>query len=194
LARDLEQAWQALRPDDPELGRDLLSRWREPHRRYHTDRHLRYTLEIIDRYADLADDADAVRMAAWLHDAVYDPRASDNEERSAALTGDPEVRRLVLLTKSHDAAPGDRNGALLCDADLAILAADPADYNTYAQRVREEYAFVPDGAFRAGRGQVLQSLLALPELYRIVPDREEWTRRAKQNMEAELRTVSSSST
>jgi predicted metal-dependent HD superfamily phosphohydrolase len=189
LARDLESAWQALRPDDPELGRDLLRRWREPHRRYHTDRHLQYTLEIIDRYEDLADDADAVRMGAWLHDAVYDPRAGDNEERSAALTEDPEVRRLVLLTRSHDAAPGDRNGALLCDADLAILAADPAEYRGYAQRVREEYAFVPDDAFRAGRGQVLQGLLAKADLYKIVPERAAWTRQAKQNMEGELRTV-----
>jgi predicted metal-dependent HD superfamily phosphohydrolase len=186
---DLEQAWQALRPDDPDLGRDLLRRWREPHRRYQSDLHLQYTLEIIDRHADLADDAGAVRMAAWLHDAVYDPRASDNEERSAALTDDPEVRRLVLLTRSHDAAPGDRNGAPLCDADLAILAADPADYKAYAQRVREEYAFVPDDAFRAGRGQVLQGLLAKTELYKIVPERDEWTRRAKQNMQDELRTV-----
>jgi predicted metal-dependent HD superfamily phosphohydrolase len=189
LARDLESAWQALRPDDPELGRDLLRRWREPHRRYHTDRHLQYTLGIIDRYEDLADDVDAVRMAAWLHDAVYDPRAGDNEERSAALTEDPEVRRLVLLTRSHDAAPGDRNGVLLCDADLAILAADPAEYRGYAQRVREEYAFVPDDAFRAGRGQVLQGLLAKADLYKIVPERAAWTRQAKQNMEDELRTV-----
>lgn len=189
MARDLESAWQALRPDDPQLGRDLLRRWREPHRRYHTDRHLQYTLKIIDRYEDLADDADAVRMAAWLHDAVYDPRAGDNEERSAALTDDPEVRRLVLLTKSHDAAPGDRNGALLCDADLAILAADPAEYRSYAQRVREEYAFVPDDAFRAGRGQVLQGLLAKAELYKIVPEREEWNRRARKNLREELRTV-----
>ncbi len=189
MARDLRSAWQALRPDDPDQGRDLLRRWREPHRRYHTDRHLQYTLEIIDRYASLADDADVVRMAAWLHDAVYDPRAGDNEERSAALTDDPEVRRLVLLTKTHDPAPGDRNGALLCDADLAILAADPDSYREYAKNVREEYAFVPDDAFRAGRGQVLRGLLALDGLYKIVPDRAEWTRRAHLNMETELRTV-----
>jgi predicted metal-dependent HD superfamily phosphohydrolase len=189
LVRDLEQAWQALRPDDPDQGRDLLRRWREPHRRYHTDRHLRYTLEIIDRHADLADDADVVRMAAWLHDAVYDPRAGDNEERSAALTDDPEVRRLVLLTKTHDAAPSDRNGALLCDADLAILAAEPDVYGEYATNVREEYAFVPDDAFRAGRAAVLRGLLALDDLYKIVPDRAAWAVAARRNMETELRTV-----
>jgi predicted metal-dependent HD superfamily phosphohydrolase len=178
-----------LRPDDPDQGRDLLRRWREPHRRYHTERHLQYTLDIIDRHADLAADADAVRMAAWLHDAVYDPRAGDNEERSAALTDDPEVRRLVLLTKAHDPRPGDRNGELLCDADLAILAAPRGVYRDYALHVREEYAFVPDHAFRAGRGQVLQGLLAKAELFKIVPQRAEWTRKAHENMQAELRTV-----
>src|SRR5689334_15382646 len=77
---DLEAAWARLQPDQPDLGADLLARWREPHRHYHTDEHLAFMLEIIDRHADLADDADAVRLAAWFHDAVYDPRAADNEE------------------------------------------------------------------------------------------------------------------
>jgi predicted metal-dependent HD superfamily phosphohydrolase len=190
LARDLEAAWQALRPDDPELGRDLLRRWREPHRKYHTERHLAFMLDVIERNGALADDVDAVRMAAWLHDAVYDPRAGDNEARSAALTGDPEVQRLVLLTKTHDPAAGDRNGQLLCDADLAILASAPADYREYARQVREEYAFVPDGAFRAGRAGVLAQLLALPALFHLVPERDGWTERAHANLRAELTTLS----
>ena len=146
-------------------------------------------LDVIDRHPDRADDADAVRMAAWLHDAVYDPRAGDNEERSAALTEDPEVRRLVLLTKTHDPRPGDRNGALLCDADLAILAAEPTVYREYTRNVRAEYAFVPEEAFREGRGRILRDLLAMERLFRTVPERDEWTRRAHDNVRDELRTV-----
>jgi predicted metal-dependent HD superfamily phosphohydrolase len=190
LARDLEAAWQALRPHDPGLGRDLLRRWREPHRKYHTERHLAFTLDVVERYGHLADDVDAVRMAAWLHDAVYDPRASDNEARSAALTDDPEVQRLVLLTKDHNPAADDRNGALLCDADLAILASASGDYREYARQVREEHAFVPDEAFRAGRADVLKQLLALPTLFHLVPLRDDWDERAAGNMRAELTTLS----
>jgi predicted metal-dependent HD superfamily phosphohydrolase len=186
---NLEAAWAALRPDDPELGRDLLRRWREPHRHYHTDEHLAHLLEIIDAHAELADDADAVRLAAWFHDAVYDPRAADNEERSAELATDEEVRRLVRLTGSHDPAPGDRNGALLCDADLAILAAPADGYDRYTKRVRQEYHFVPDELFRAGRAAVLRQLLALPALFRLVPEREEWTARARGNLGRELTTL-----
>ena len=191
---DLQEAWRRLRPTDPALGADLLSRWSEPHRRYHTLEHLAYMLDVIDRYPELAADADAVRLAAWFHDAVYDPRAPDNEERSAelarqALPGDPdleEVVRLVLLTKTHHAEPDDRNGALLCDADLAILAAPPERYAGYTKAVREEYAFVPDEAFRIGRRAVLEQLLSLPALFHLVPDRVEWTDRALTNIRTEL--------
>ena len=78
-------------------------------------------------------DPDAVRLAAWYHDVAYDPERADNEQVSAAraraglrgLVPDArvdEVERLVLLTAGHDPAPDDANGAVLCDADLAVLA------------------------------------------------------------------------
>jgi predicted metal-dependent HD superfamily phosphohydrolase len=185
--------------DAPEPWRaDLVARWSEPHRHYHTLDHLAQVLSIVDTHAALAADAAAVRLAAWFHDAVYDPRATDNEERSAALaestlaaTGLPaariaEVARLVRLTAGHAVADGDRNGALLADADLAILAVPSDAYDRYAAAVRREYAHVPDEAFRAGRAAVLRHLLDLPELYRIVPNRGEWTERAVANLRREL--------
>src|SRR5687767_4640444 len=104
-------------PGDPAVAADLLRRWSEPHRRYHTLEHLQAVLAVVDEHADLAADADAVRLAAWYHDAVYEPFATDNEARSAALAPSEEVSRLVLLTAGHKVAVGDRNGALLADAD-----------------------------------------------------------------------------
>jgi predicted metal-dependent HD superfamily phosphohydrolase len=187
---NLEEVWADLRPADPALGAELLRRWREPHRRYHTVEHLAFVLEVIERHAALAADLDAVRLAAWFHDAVYDPAAPDNEERSAELAraagASPEVVRLIRLTQDHKAVTGDANGGLLCDADLAILATDPADYAAYAAKVREEYAFVPDAAYRVGRREVLQHLLDLPALFHVVPNRDAWTARAHTNLSAEI--------
>ncbi|MER6596189.1 metal-dependent phosphohydrolase, partial [Micromonospora purpureochromogenes] len=79
-------------PDGPALvraGEELLARWREPQRRYHTVRHLTAVLDVVDGYAELADRPDLVRLAAWCHDAVYDPHAAGeaNERDSAALAG-----------------------------------------------------------------------------------------------------------
>jgi predicted metal-dependent HD superfamily phosphohydrolase len=171
-------------------GWDLVSRWSEPWRRYHDLTHLRRMLDVLGPHAP-AD----VRLAAWYHDAVYAPRASDNEERSAALAAeqlgrlgvDPtEVVRLVLLTRDHAVPAGDRNGALLCDADLSILAAAPDEYAGYARAIREEYAFVPEDAFRAGRAAILRSLLDLPTLFHAHPD---WEAPARANLHAELATL-----
>jgi predicted metal-dependent HD superfamily phosphohydrolase len=193
---------------DPTLtvaGQALLDRWAEPHRHYHDGAHLAAVLSIVHRNAAGAADPDAVRLAAWCHDAVYDPRAAGdaNERASAALAADlltglgvpapvvAEVRRLVLLTAGHAPGPGDSNGALLCDADLAILAADPADYDGYAAAIRREYAHVPDDAYRAGRAAVLRGLLDLPALYRLPALRAAWEAPARQNLNRELARLSS---
>jgi predicted metal-dependent HD superfamily phosphohydrolase len=184
-------------------ARDLLDRWSEPHRRYHGRTHLTSVLDVVDRYAQLAPHPDRVRLAAWLHDAVYDPRAAAgvNERDSAALATDlltrlgapPEVATdvamLVALTDGHAAADGDPDGALLCDADLAILAEDPERYAAYAAAIREEYAHVPDDAFRIGRARILRSLLALPSIYRLPPLRGAWEARARTNLTTELATL-----
>jgi predicted metal-dependent HD superfamily phosphohydrolase len=175
----------------------LVEAWSEPHRRYHDLAHLAAVLGIVGELAGAAADPDAVRLAAWYHDAVYDPRRDDNEQRSAAraragLRGlvDParvaEVERLVLLTAGHDPQPGDADGAVLCDADLAVLASPPDAYAGYASAVREEYRHLPDEAFAAGRAAVLEQLLALPALYRLPAVAERWTARARANMTAEL--------
>jgi predicted metal-dependent HD superfamily phosphohydrolase len=175
----------------------VMAAWGEPHRRYHDLGHLVAVLGLVGSFADAADDADAVRLAAWYHDVVYDPRAADNEARSAGraraglrgLVDDErsaEVERLVLLTAGHDPEPGDANGAVLCDADLAVLAAPPEAYAGYASAVRAEYGHLSDADFTAGRIAVLEHLLALPALYRLPANAERWTGAARANLGAEL--------
>ncbi|GAA2788685.1 hypothetical protein RMN57_22185 [Kitasatospora sp. CM 4170] len=202
--RDLLADWTALlrrcgASADPEpSGRELLRRWAEPQRRYHTTAHLRAVLDHVDALAAHAADPDAVRLAAWFHDAVYRPDRSENEERSAALAARAlteaglsaervaEVVRLVRLTVTHRPEPGDRDGEVLCDADLAVLGGAPEAYAGYAEAVRAEYAFVPEPDFRAGRAAVLRQLLALPALYRTPAAHERFDARARANLATEL--------
>ncbi|MBO4272272.1 metal-dependent phosphohydrolase [Microbispora triticiradicis] len=180
------------------LAAELAARWAEPHRRYHTTAHLRAVLAAVEPLAAQAADADAVRLAAWFHDAVYDGRPGRDEERSAQLAqsrlpacGLPparvaEVARLVRLTAGHTYEPGDANAAVLCDADLAILGAPPETYEAYTRAVREEYRHVPDDGFRAGRAAVLRALLGKPRLYGTPVGRDLWEDRARENMTREL--------
>jgi predicted metal-dependent HD superfamily phosphohydrolase len=199
------------------VGEELVDRWREPHRVYHSRLHLADTLDALDLLVSEAGWAGADRgsgtgrvawhaaVALWFHDAVHDGATPDDEERSAALArellaplvgraravpvGDDdveEVARLVLLTAGHDPGPDDVAGALVCDADLAILGAAPARYGRYVHQVRAEYGHVPDDAFRAGRARVLEELLALPTLFRTPAARERWAAPAERNLRGEL--------
>ncbi|KOV66295.1 hypothetical protein [Streptomyces sp. MMG1121] len=189
-------------PDPAPYADDLLARWQEPQRRYHTLAHLTAVLDHVEVLAEHAADPDVVRLAAWFHDAVYLPERSENEERSARLAEralaeagvspvrTAEVARLVRLTVTHDPAGDDRDGQALCDADLAILAAPPSAYAAYAAEVREEYHFVPNDAFRTGRSAVLRQLLDLPRLFHTPHGQEHWEATARYNLAAELELLS----
>lgn len=189
-------------PDPAPYADNLLARWQEPQRRYHSLAHLTAVLDHVDVLAEHADDVDAVRLAAWFHDAVYLPDRSENEERSARLAEralaeagvaaerTAEVARLVRLTVTHAPAAGDRDGQVLCDADLAVLASPQSAYAAYTAAVREEYHFVPDGAFREGRAAILRQLLALPRLFHTPHGQREWEATARRNLTGELEILS----
>jgi predicted metal-dependent HD superfamily phosphohydrolase len=189
--------WNATLPRQQELGENLITRYQEPHRRYHTTKHLLNVLSMIDQ---LADDHDLflVRLAAWYHDAVYAIPAGQvsNEEASARLALRElsrvgleqedlnQVARLVRLTETHLPGPRDPEGELLCDADLAILASDPAEYADYVAAVRAEYANVPEEDFLAGRLAVLTEL-AEREIFR-TPKGRQLSDAARTNLAAEI--------
>lgn len=188
-------------PPAEAIAAELLKRWGEPQRRYHTVDHLRDVLGRLDELTGQRVPV-TVELAAWFHDAVYDPAGQHNEDRSAdlaeALLTDAkvpaslrqEVARLVRLTTGHDPADGDTSGALLCDADLAVLAGPPAEYAAYATAVRQEYGFVTGDAFRDGRAAVLRRLLALPRLFHTPYGARHWEATARYNLSAELALLS----
>ncbi|MDQ1641859.1 MAG: hypothetical protein QOJ90_1210 [Actinomycetota bacterium] len=202
--RHLPEAWLrtaaqiGARGDVAQAGAELLGRYAEPHRHYHGLAHLDDVLRNIDELASEAHDVDVVRMAAWFHDAVYAPTSSDNEERSARLAEgmlstlrvvDPvaaDVARLVRLTATHAPDAGDRDGAVLCDADLAILASDEGGYSTYVRAVRAEYGHLGDAAFTRGRTSVLQGLLGRNPMFSTETGRSSWEAAARRNVSAEL--------
>ena len=158
-------------------------------RAYHNLAHVEAALETYLFLAeDLASEVGArVVLALCLHDAVYDPRASDNEARSACLARDllsplgigredlEGIERLILATRDH--VSDDLASALVADADLAILASSREGYDAYAAAIRREYAFVPEAEYRAGRRRVLEALLARERLF-VSPRMDEAAARA----------------
>lgn len=201
---ELRAVWRQLAGAGHEHLLDaLLAAHRQPHRRYHNATHVMWVLRHIAALVAAGEpvtDMAAVQLAALFHDVVYDPQATDNEARSAALAsaaaaelGWPVARaaavaQLVQATAVHIA--DDPDGAVLIDADLAILGASPAEYTAYVHGVRAEYAHVPDAAWRAGRAQVLHRFLEQPRLFVTETMQHDRGARARANLTAELATLS----
>lgn len=196
----LRAGWGAMLPHALDLGDELLARWSEPMRRYHTAQHLEEMLTALDEvvaemHHGAAPDR-TLRLAAWFHDAVYEGHAGQDEESSARLAEESldglapsreveEVARLVRLTAGHRVDPDDRPGGVFADADLSILGAPADRYLEYTRQVRAEYHTVAPADFRRGRLTVLDRLAGSDPLYRTPPARAWWTDPAYANMTEE---------
>ena len=170
--------------------RELETRYSEPHRHYHTLRHIEEMLDLLP-HAD-----ETVLMAVWFHDAVYG--GERNEERSAELAREAltelrfpsieTVEELILATKTHHPSQVAARFHAFLDADLAILGSAPARYDEYAGQIRREYAHVPEAMFREGRASVLRTFLARPAIFATSEFRGRFEAQARANMQREIST------
>ncbi|HYR27246.1 MAG TPA: metal-dependent phosphohydrolase [Thermoanaerobaculia bacterium] len=168
--------------------RELEAHYSEPHRHYHTLRHIEEMLDLLP-HAD-----ETVLMAVWFHDAIYGGK--QNEERSAELArtalaelrfpSSETVEQLILATKTHEPSQVAPRFHAFLDADLAILGSAPARYDEYAAQIRREYAHIPSILFRSGRASVLRAFLQRPAIYATEEFRARFEKQARENMQREL--------
>jgi len=185
-------------------GAELLSRWNEPSRRYHTTTHLMEMFGALEELAGAREiderQCSVARLAAWFHDAVYDTtaRGGANEADSAVLArktlkslrfGDEDIEaidRLTRLTARHDADASEPLEAAFHDADLWILSAPRTRFDGYCDQVREEYASIPDEDYRSGRSAILGPLMHRDRIYRTSHALRAWETPARINLGREL--------
>lgn len=210
----LMRAWESLLPGHTALGEDLLERYEQPHRKYHTSVHLSEMLTALKTLYKRHHTATprAVLLAAWFHDAVYEANPGEDEAASADLarttltplasTGSltnrevTAIAHLIELTASHQLADGIEeytsgaltraDAAFFLDADLAILAADSPRYTRYVAGVRAEYARYAPDAFTRGRAAILQGFLNRTAIYASDTAHLLWDAPARLNLRTEL--------
>ena len=197
LRRRWRELWLALRATSvPERVFDeLVEAYGQPHRAYHGLDHVIDCLRIFDTASSAADRPSEVEAAIWFHDAIYDPARGDNERRSADWaaqvlrdgTVDPgAVRRtegLILATR-HDTPADSRDARLLLDIDLSILGRPRPEFRIYDERIRREYAWVPEAAYCARRAEILESFLRRQPLYLTPALRARFESQARLNLAA----------
>ena len=167
----------------------LAERYGEAPRAYHTLQHI---ADGIGHLKTVRYVPPEILIAWWFHDAIYDPRRPDNEERSAAWAGAvlgatplaDKVKNTILATKLG-AVVLDAGARLLVDVDLAILAAPEPRYSEYEAQVRREYAFVAEAAYRVERQKVLRGFANRAYIY-ASPEFRNLETRARKNLERSL--------
>lgn len=160
----------------------LRRRYAEPHRAYHGQAHVDALLGGLADEGLRVGNRAAVELAVWYHDAIYDPSATNNEARSADLLV-AEMHRLacpsvvsaaesmVRATAGHELPPDLPDAlrddtATFLDLDMAVLCAEPADYDVYEAGIAAEYIPVHGlNNFRAGRAAFLRGMLSRERLF-----------------------------
>ena len=164
--------WERLDGIEPPSGvhEQLVARYGESQRAYHTLDHLRECFLHLDGSGAEPERPGELEIAIWFHDAIYETRVADNEERSAAwavsvlaeagasAAAQRRVSDLILATK-HAAAPEGRDARILLDVDLSILGAPEERFREYEAQVRQEYAWVGEAEYNAARRAILESFV-----------------------------------
>ncbi len=147
----------------------LLEHYREPHRFYHTLKHIVAMLDEFEEVSHLVKNPHRVRMAIWYHDAVYEQGdgTTSDEEKSAQLAAsdlqrlgfqdedNKDVCRLILMT-NHKHHAYDVDAQVLLDLDLAILGKGKVEFDEYEMAISLEYSFVPKEIYTRERRKVLE--------------------------------------
>ncbi|ADI90038.1 hypothetical protein AOLE_05715 [Acinetobacter oleivorans DR1] len=171
---------------------ELIAAYSEKQRAYHTVQHIYECLNLLESIRSELNDAHAVALALWFHDAIYDPKAKNNELKSAELFEQymaqylpvntvQKIKRWILATQKH-ALTNETDLQFLLDIDLSILAATPERFIQYEQQIQKEYAWVDPEVYLIKRKEVLVHFYQSEPLYQTTYFQKNFELNAKQNL------------
>lgn len=174
---------------------ELIVRYSEPHRSFHTLEHLSNMFQSL---TPLALNSPTVDWAVWYHDIVYLPGSAQNEAKSAELAVTrllaaelprslcERVGYFIRCTKGHHVKSNDFALNAFLDADLSILGSGCGAYKRYTRGIRREHRRISRPRFTWGRRAFLKHMLAAPHIYRTDYFRQRFESQARKNLWCEL--------
>ena len=146
---------EGARDDSAAIHARLLEGYGEPGRYYHSFAHIRHCLAMFDQCRSLLRHPDAVELAVWFHDVIFEPGKPDNEARSARLYLDlsdgvhpPETRglvdRLVMATLHDGEVLRDEDAKYMADIDLSSFGLPWKEFLRDSENLRREAGDLSD--------------------------------------------------
>lgn len=210
---DLAMAFFKIKNTEP-LFQEVVLRYSEPHRHYHTLEHIADCLDQLMRFSfspeatklltepQMGFNRIVLSLAIWFHDFIYDTKASDNEEQSAqkfkdlilAATSDSEqvgmddviahTSKLILATKTHEGTHPLTH--LMLDIDLSILGRSPEEFKEYDANIRKEYSWVLGPLYSMNRKKFMKRYYEKDRLFHTDFFHDKFERQAKENLKSIL--------
>jgi predicted metal-dependent HD superfamily phosphohydrolase len=154
--------------------KQLKQLWSEKTRFYHNASHLIQILQDIEKnlwFDELQSyEKRALLLAAFFHDAIYDPKKKDNENKSieffkASWKGTDqyvfkEVIKLIETTK-HRKRPINKLEKIFWDADNSGFKHGYALLIKNENLIRKEFSHVPANKYKEGRVKFLKENISL---------------------------------
>ena len=171
--------------------------YNEPHRYYHNGKHIDFVLSRFDEVRRQLENPDAVELALWFHDAIYQIGADDNESASADLfireaagqLAQPLIDRVeFLIMATHHTAGrpplSDSDACYLVDIDLASFGLPWSRFKADGAKLRLEAQQKSEAEFKAGILGLIDHLMGEGKHFYLTEyARENWQPQALANIE-----------
>lgn len=169
----------------------VTTHYNEVHRHYHNWSHIESMMDTAWGVIPGGLRNPHAIVALVLHDVIYEPARNDNEDNSAAFATEAlegcreadieKVCAIIMATKGHQASSSVHMSYVL-DLDLSILGSEYETCMEYDDKIRREYAFVPNEVFNVHRAAFLNKMLDQPQIYFTEVFRRMFEERARENM------------
>lgn len=148
---------------------DIIKRWNEKHRKYHTISHLEDLIQQINTYNGLSPkEYDMLTLTAIFHDVIYNPRRGDNEVQSAefflnhiAMNKDiPDIQEIATMirdTKNH--TPSTHLSGIFSNMDMSIVRRPYPELLKWEDEISYEYSHLPRIVYVIGRVRFLRQMI-----------------------------------
>jgi predicted metal-dependent HD superfamily phosphohydrolase len=201
---DLENIWNKTANSlgfdlalSQEYWNEIYSAYSSEGRYYHGLEHLRSIFRLTEEEVLSTTDRQALNLAVFYHDIVYDFERKDNERKSADLAIDrlsragvdqiliERVEELIMATYGHEYSD-DALRNLMIEADVSVIGTDHDTYAKYAENCRREYSMFSDEEYNPVRKQALSHFLNTGSLFVSPKFKERFEANAKRNLQWEI--------
>jgi predicted metal-dependent HD superfamily phosphohydrolase len=178
-------------PSGAEVYAELHRLYSASYRHFHNLGHIGDCVRWLDEVAPLLDDADAVELALWFHDAVYEVGSATNERRSAEMflglsaTAGFAFRHRVcslIMATRHARRVHGNDRCFMVDIDLSGFGAPWEEFMASGARLRAESSGLSDAQYHGGQTLFLQRLKRRPHVFATDYFRNRYERTAQDNL------------